>query len=237
MPPFGTQLDDAPVLDDDLRVVEHGAGQIRAGGQHRGPRLRARDAADARLHGHIHESAGIRRLGRTIAINPGSDYATGALQGALVTLKDGGWPPTSWFAAEPMADTLVAVDVGTSGARATAFPRRGRAPAGGAPRLRNHLPRAGLGGAGPTRLAFRGHRALAGLVRQLGSRRPGGRHRPHRSVPIGLPGRPSWGPDRAGSDLSRQPGNRRSGGNPRAAGRCDGPRADRPPAAAFHVGS
>ena len=41
------------------------------------------------LHGHIHESAGIRRLGRTIAINPGSDYATGALHGALVTLKDG----------------------------------------------------------------------------------------------------------------------------------------------------
>jgi len=41
------------------------------------------------LHGHIHESAGIRRLGRTIAINPGSDYSTGALHGALVTLKNG----------------------------------------------------------------------------------------------------------------------------------------------------
>jgi Icc-related predicted phosphoesterase len=39
------------------------------------------------LHGHIHESAGIRRIGRTIAINPGSDYSTGALNGALVTLE------------------------------------------------------------------------------------------------------------------------------------------------------
>ena len=39
------------------------------------------------LHGHIHESAGIRRLGRTMAINPGSDYGTGALNGALITLE------------------------------------------------------------------------------------------------------------------------------------------------------
>ena len=39
------------------------------------------------LHGHIHESGGIRRLGRTIAINPGSDYGTGVLNGALITLE------------------------------------------------------------------------------------------------------------------------------------------------------
>ena len=39
------------------------------------------------LHGHIHESSGIRKVGRTIAINPGSDYATGTLNGALITLE------------------------------------------------------------------------------------------------------------------------------------------------------
>jgi Icc-related predicted phosphoesterase len=39
------------------------------------------------LHGHIHESGGMRRLGRTIAINPGSDYGTGVLNGALITLE------------------------------------------------------------------------------------------------------------------------------------------------------
>ena len=39
------------------------------------------------LHGHIHESTGVRRLGRTLAINPGSDYSTGALNGALLTLE------------------------------------------------------------------------------------------------------------------------------------------------------
>jgi Icc-related predicted phosphoesterase len=41
----------------------------------------------ASLHGHVHESAGFRRLGRTIAINPGSDYGTGALNGVLITLE------------------------------------------------------------------------------------------------------------------------------------------------------
>src|SRR6266550_4497969 len=40
------------------------------------------------LHGHIHESSGIRRLGkrRGVILNPGSDYSTGALNGALVSL-------------------------------------------------------------------------------------------------------------------------------------------------------
>jgi uncharacterized protein len=40
------------------------------------------------LHGHIHESSGIRRLGRRkgLILNPGSDYSTGALNGALVSL-------------------------------------------------------------------------------------------------------------------------------------------------------
>jgi Icc-related predicted phosphoesterase len=39
------------------------------------------------LHGHIHESAGFRKLGRTLAVNPGSDYGTGTLNGVLVTLE------------------------------------------------------------------------------------------------------------------------------------------------------
>jgi Icc-related predicted phosphoesterase len=42
------------------------------------------------LHGHVHESAGFRQLGRTLAINPGSDYGTGALHGAIVTLDSEG---------------------------------------------------------------------------------------------------------------------------------------------------
>jgi Icc-related predicted phosphoesterase len=90
VPPFGTQLDDAPVLDADLRVVQV-LGQVKFGpvGSTAVRDFLLETQPLLGLHGHIHESAGIRRLGRTIAINPGSDYVTGALHGALVTLKDG----------------------------------------------------------------------------------------------------------------------------------------------------
>jgi Icc-related predicted phosphoesterase len=88
VPPVGSGLDDAPVLDSDLRVVQV-MGQVKFGPV---GSTAVRDLIETvqpmlGLHGHIHESSGIRRLGRTIAINPGSDYSTGALNGALVTLE------------------------------------------------------------------------------------------------------------------------------------------------------
>jgi len=39
------------------------------------------------LHGHIHESPAANRIGRTLCINPGSDYHTGRIAGCLVTLR------------------------------------------------------------------------------------------------------------------------------------------------------
>jgi Icc-related predicted phosphoesterase len=87
VPPFGTQIDEAPKLDAELRVqavlgqvqmVPVGSTAVRDFELRRQPLLG--------LHGHIHESSGIRRLGRSVVINPGSDYSTGALNGALVTL-------------------------------------------------------------------------------------------------------------------------------------------------------
>ncbi len=38
------------------------------------------------LHGHIHESRGAVRIGRTLSINPGSEYGDGVLRGALIDL-------------------------------------------------------------------------------------------------------------------------------------------------------
>lgn len=38
------------------------------------------------LHGHIHESRGVFKLGRTLCINPGSEYSEGILRGVIVTL-------------------------------------------------------------------------------------------------------------------------------------------------------
>ena len=44
------------------------------------------------LHGHIHEGRGAVKLGRTLAVNPGSTYEDGVLQAAIVDLdvKKGG---------------------------------------------------------------------------------------------------------------------------------------------------
>jgi Icc-related predicted phosphoesterase len=41
------------------------------------------------LHGHIHESAGVIRIGRTVCVNPGSEYGEGVLRGCLATLGEG----------------------------------------------------------------------------------------------------------------------------------------------------
>jgi hypothetical protein len=38
------------------------------------------------LHGHIHEGRGAVKLGRTLAVNPGSSYEDGVLQAAIVDL-------------------------------------------------------------------------------------------------------------------------------------------------------
>ena len=90
VPPYGSGLDEAPVLDANL-VVQTAAGQVKfapvGSTAVRDFELEVQPLLG--LHGHIHESGGIRRIGRTIAINPGSDYGTGVLNGALLTLERG----------------------------------------------------------------------------------------------------------------------------------------------------
>jgi Icc-related predicted phosphoesterase len=39
------------------------------------------------LHGHIHESRAVEKLGRTVCVNPGSEYGTGTLKFAIVEIK------------------------------------------------------------------------------------------------------------------------------------------------------
>lgn len=87
VPPFDTGLDDAPVLDASL-TVQQSAGQVKLGpvGSHAVREAIERYQPLVSLHGHVHESAGFRRIGTTMAVNPGSDYGTGALNGAIMTL-------------------------------------------------------------------------------------------------------------------------------------------------------
>jgi Icc-related predicted phosphoesterase len=87
-PPFDSGLDEAPVLDVNLQV-QSSAGQAKMSpvGSHAVREILERAQPLLGLHGHIHESAGFRKIGRTLAINPGSDYGTGILNGVLVTLE------------------------------------------------------------------------------------------------------------------------------------------------------
>ena len=85
-PPYGTGLDEAPALDDTLRPI-HGGAVMKPVGS-----TAVRDAIMTHqpmlsLHGHIHESRGVKRMGRTLSINPGSVYGDGVLQGAVLDLN------------------------------------------------------------------------------------------------------------------------------------------------------
>jgi Icc-related predicted phosphoesterase len=90
VPPFDTGIDVAPRLRDDLSIVlEGGEMSMVPVGSTAVRDFLLRVQPPLSLHGHIHESRGVARLGSTIAINPGSSYSTGALYGAIVTLKKG----------------------------------------------------------------------------------------------------------------------------------------------------
>jgi len=86
VPPYDTTLDTAPVLDETFTV------QTSMGNQLMAPvgSTAVREAIEAHqplasLHGHIHESGGSVRIGRTVAINAGSEYGEGVLRGVLFT--------------------------------------------------------------------------------------------------------------------------------------------------------
>ena len=88
VPPYGSGLDEAPVLDDQLRV-QQSVGQVRMEpvGSTAVRDLVLQWQPLLGLHGHVHESSGFRKLGRTLVLNPGSDYGSGVLNGALITLE------------------------------------------------------------------------------------------------------------------------------------------------------
>jgi uncharacterized protein len=87
VPPAGTAIDRAPVLDGALKpVVKGGAVLMESVGSVAVRRVIERHQPLLSLHGHIHESRGAVRIGRTLCINPGSEYADGILLGALVEL-------------------------------------------------------------------------------------------------------------------------------------------------------
>lgn len=92
-PPHDSTLDTCPMLDWSTdppqpiikagQVVLHGAGSqsVRKAIEKYQPMLG--------LHGHIHESQSVAKIGRTTCVNPGSEYGEGILRGCLVNFSGG----------------------------------------------------------------------------------------------------------------------------------------------------
>jgi Icc-related predicted phosphoesterase len=88
VPPKETPLDQAMLLDDQWRPVLKGGRPVIAGvGSSAVRSVIERYQPMLSLHGHIHESRGGAKLGRTTSINPGSEYSESVLRGAIVTLS------------------------------------------------------------------------------------------------------------------------------------------------------
>ena len=83
-PPYGTNLDQAYKLSKDLvpsvsELINVGSVAVLNAIKEHQPLLG--------LHGHIHESRGAQKIGRTLCINPGSEYSEGILRGIIVSLE------------------------------------------------------------------------------------------------------------------------------------------------------
>ncbi|MBS1676699.1 MAG: metallophosphoesterase [Actinobacteria bacterium] len=91
-PPFDTNLDLAPALDSSLKpragmaggveLAPVGSTAVRGAIERYQPMLG--------LHGHVHECSAGDKLGRTLCVNPGSNYMMGALKGALIEVGRSG---------------------------------------------------------------------------------------------------------------------------------------------------
>jgi Icc-related predicted phosphoesterase len=85
-PPYGSGLDSAPILDKNLRPSA--AGEYSPVGSYAVRDAILKYGPLLGLHGHIHESRGFIKLGRTLCINPGSSYSEGILQGVIIDIDN-----------------------------------------------------------------------------------------------------------------------------------------------------
>lgn len=90
VPPVGTALDVAPELGPELNLkmgsgglsMTHvGSTAVRSWIEEKQPLCG--------LFGHVHEAKAAETLGRTVCLNPGSEYTSGVLAGALIAVGDG----------------------------------------------------------------------------------------------------------------------------------------------------
>jgi len=89
-PPRDSGLDQVQKLDDELKpVFEGGQPVMVSAGSNAVARVIELFKPMLGFHGHIHESRGAAKIGRTLCINPGSEYSETILRGVVVDVEDG----------------------------------------------------------------------------------------------------------------------------------------------------
>jgi len=88
VPPIATLLDECPKLDTSVYPPRPLLGQMTQGGSTAVRKVIEKYQPLVSLHGHIHESRASDKLGKTICLNPGSEYSEGILRGVIVNLED-----------------------------------------------------------------------------------------------------------------------------------------------------
>jgi Icc-related predicted phosphoesterase len=90
VPPYNSTIDMAPKLDATLRpVYEGGRPAFIPVGSTSVRKVIEKYQPLLGLHGHIHESPGLVKIGRTQCINPGSEYSEGILRAYIIELEGG----------------------------------------------------------------------------------------------------------------------------------------------------
>lgn len=91
-PPHDSTLDVCPALDDSTDppspIYSGGQPVMTSAGSTAVRELIERHQPLLGLHGHIHEARGVHEIGRTVVVNPGSEYGEGFLRGCLVNLAE-----------------------------------------------------------------------------------------------------------------------------------------------------
>ena len=87
VPPYKSLIDEAPLLEKDMSVsYPGGRPRMIAVGSTAVRKIIEKYQPLLGLHGHIHESPGFIKIGRTQCLNPGSEYGEGILKAFLVEI-------------------------------------------------------------------------------------------------------------------------------------------------------
>jgi Icc-related predicted phosphoesterase len=90
-PPYGSSLDFAAELDETLKpVIRSGRPSIISVGSKAVLEAIKKYQPVVGLHGHIHESRAAQQIGKTMCLNPGSEYTADVLRGVIVDFADNG---------------------------------------------------------------------------------------------------------------------------------------------------